>query len=127
MKIYYDPRLTKLARQLRNDSTKSEIKLWGFLQGRQMMGYKFLRQKPVDAYIVDFFCNPLALAIELDGYSHQFEETYEKDIAKEKRLYALGITVLRFHDHEVMDDIDNVLRVLENFIIDFEEKNSTEE
>ena len=121
MKIYYNPRLTQLARQLRNNGTKSEIKLWGYLQGRQMMGYKFLRQKPIDAYIVDFFCNPLVLAIELDGYTHQFEEVYEKDIAKAQRLTALGITVLRFHDSDVMNNMSNVLRVLENFILDFEE------
>ncbi len=52
------------------------------------------------------------------------KEVYGKDIAKEKRLNSLGITVLRFHDSEILDDINNVLRVLENFVLDFEEKNS---
>jgi hypothetical protein len=43
------------------------------------MSYDFHRQKPIDNYIVDFFCSKLMLAIELDGYTHSFEEIYEKD------------------------------------------------
>lgn len=48
MKIYYNPKLKELARQLRNDSTKSEIRLWKYLKGKQMIGYDFHRQKPHD-------------------------------------------------------------------------------
>lgn len=43
-----------------------------------MHGYDFHRQKPIDEYIVDFFCNKLQLAIEVDGYSHQLVEVWEK-------------------------------------------------
>jgi len=84
------------------------------------MGYDFHRQKPIDRFIVDFFCNTLRLAIELDGYSHDFEDVYEKDINKEKRLNELGIKVLRFDDREVIQNMDNVLRVIEGFIEEFE-------
>ncbi|GAA3773950.1 hypothetical protein GCM10022271_02510 [Corallibacter vietnamensis] len=55
MKIYYNPKLKELARQLRNNATKSEIKLWTYLRRSQMYGYDFHRQKPIDEYIVDFF------------------------------------------------------------------------
>ncbi|MBN4065878.1 endonuclease domain-containing protein [Candidatus Amoebophilus asiaticus] len=120
MRIYYNKNLKQLARKLRNDSTKSEIKLWGYLKGKQMYGYDFHRQKPVDCYIVDFFCNKLELAIELDGYSHHFEEIIEKDRIKEDKLNQLGIAVIRFQDDEVMKDIDNVLRAIENYIQEFE-------
>lgn len=55
MKIHYNPKLKPLARQLRNNSTKAEIRLWGYLKGKQMHGYDFHRQKPIDNYIADFF------------------------------------------------------------------------
>ncbi len=53
-----------IARNLRNNSTMSEIILWSKLKGKQMMGFDFHRQKPLDNFIVDFFCNELMLAIE---------------------------------------------------------------
>ena len=90
------------------------------LKGKKMKGYDFHRQKPIDRYIIDFFCNKLKLAIELDGYSHQFEEVLEKDLSKEKRLNELGIHVLRFQDEEVMKDMGNVLREIEGYIEEFE-------
>ena len=122
MKIYYNPKLKKLAQKLRNNSTKSEIKLWTFLNKDQMHGYDFHRQKPIDNYIVDFFCNKLCLAIECDGYSHQILEVFKKDLKKTKRLNELGISVLRFSDYQIIKDIDNVIRVIEEYIYEFERK-----
>jgi very-short-patch-repair endonuclease len=113
--IPYNPRLKEFARQLRNNSTQSEIKLWKRLRGKQMLGFDFHRQKPIDEYIVDFFCYELMLAIELDGLTHQWEEVYIKDLKKEKRITELGITVMRFSDSQVMNDIENVLRVIEDY------------
>ena len=113
MKIYYNKKLISLARQLRNNSTQSEIRLWGFLRSGQMRGYDFHRQKPIDNFIADFYCHQLKLVIELDGYTHQFEEVFLKDEIKESRLKQLGLQVIRFDDEEVMRDIDNVLRVIE--------------
>ncbi|MBL7929328.1 MAG: DUF559 domain-containing protein [Bacteroidia bacterium] len=60
------------------------------------------------------------LAIELDGFSHQLEEVEKKDRIKEKRMNDSGITILRFDDREVMDDIENVLRVIERKIEEIE-------
>ena len=56
MKIYYNKSLKERARYLRKNSTKSEIKLWKYLKGKQMLGYDFHRQKPIGNYIVDFLC-----------------------------------------------------------------------
>ncbi|MCB0697692.1 MAG: DUF559 domain-containing protein [Chitinophagaceae bacterium] len=120
--IPYNPKLKHLARQLRNNSTKSEIKLWGHLRNKEMLGYDFDRQKPIDNYILDFFCYDLMLGIELDGFTHTFEEVYVKDLLKEKRMNELGITIIRFDDKQVMNDIQNVIRVIEMFIEDFEQK-----
>jgi len=118
--IPYKPKLKVLARNLRNDSTKSEIYLWKHLKGKQMMGYDFHRQKPLDNYIVDFFCHELMLAVELDGYTHQMEEVMEKDEKKEKRLNELGVNVLRFQDEEVYNDVENVVREIEAYIVEYE-------
>ena len=118
--IPYNPKLKELARQLRNDSTKTEIFLWLKLKGKQMYGYDFHRQKPIDNYILDFFCYELMLGIEVDGYSHQFLEIYNNDGIKEKRMNDFGITVLRFSDDEVLNEMENVLRAIEYYIFEYE-------
>lgn len=125
MIIKYNPKLKELARQLRNNATKSEIRLWQKLKRGQMYGYDFHRQKPIDNYIVDFFCNKLQLAIEVDGYSHEILEVWEKDMAKTKKLNLLSINVLRFSDHQVLNDLENVLRAIEDYILEFEKKGFT--
>jgi len=61
VKVTYNPKLKLLVRKLRNDSTRSEIKLWKELQNKKVYGYKFTRQKPIGNYIVDFYCNRLKL------------------------------------------------------------------
>ena len=118
--IPYNPKLKEFARQLRNNSTKSEIYLWKHLKGKQMCGYDFHRQKPLDNFIVDFFCHELMLAIEIDGYTHLLEEVQIKDEEKEDRLNKLGVNVLRFHDDLVFNDIENVLREIEAYIVEYE-------
>jgi len=125
MHIKYNPKLKELARQLRNNATKSEIRLWQKLKRGQMYGYDFHRQKPIDEYIVDFFCNKLRLVIELDGYSHEILEVWEKDVVKTKRLEKLGIVVLRFSDYQIMNDVENVLRAIEDYILTFEDNGNT--
>jgi len=113
-----------LARKLRNNSTLSEILLWQELKGKQMMGYDFHRQKPLDNYIVDFFCNELMLVIEIDGDSHQHDEIYDNDIIRQSKLESLGVRFLRFDDLDVKKNIVNVLRTIENWIDEFEEEHT---
>jgi very-short-patch-repair endonuclease len=119
--IPYNPNLKELARQLRNNSTKAEIILWQKLKGKQMYGYDFHRQKPVDNYRIDFFCHELMLGIEVDGYSHQIIEVFNKDVKKEGVMNMLGIHILRFSDEQVLKDTDNVIRAIEWYIANFEE------
>ena len=118
--IPYNPKLKEFARELRNNSTKAEIILWQKLKRKQMYGYDFHRQKPLDNFIVDFFCHELMLAIEVDGYSHILIEVQNKDVKKETKLNELGVEVLRFSDYQVMKDTENVIRAIEYFIIEFE-------
>lgn len=114
MKIYYNPYLKEKARELRNNSTPGEILLWKKLRSKQFYGYDFHRQKPILNYIVDFYCYPLKLIVEIDGYSHQFK--LEKDKQRDLELSGLGFRVLRFSEHEVKNKIDEVLNVLANHI-----------
>ena len=72
-----------------------------------MMGYDFDRQKPIDNYIIDFFCDELKLAIEIDGDSHL--DKIEEDKVRQKKIEQFGIRLLRFSDLEVKKNIQNVL------------------
>jgi len=114
MKIHYNPKLKYHARELRRKGVLSEVLLWNHLKGRKMRGYQFMRQKPVGDYIVDFYCNKLKLAIELDGESHDGRFLY--DMERQRVLESMGLTLLRFSDSDVKRDISSVLMAIEGWI-----------
>lgn len=116
MKIYYDQKLKTLSRKLRNQSTLSEILLWQRLRAKQVKGLQFMRQKPIGRYILDFYCSKYKLVIEIDGNSHSSEQARKKDIIRQKYLENLGLTVLRFDDRDVKQDLDGVVRAIESWI-----------
>ncbi|MCJ8164151.1 DUF559 domain-containing protein [Pontibacter sp. E15-1] len=116
--IAYNQNLKPLARNLRTDSTKAEVRLWCELLSKGKTGYSFLRQRPIANYIADFMCKELKLIIEVDGYSHNFKT--EEDIKRDKDLAELGFTTLRFTDDEVMKDLPNVERAIQGFINRFQ-------
>jgi len=118
MKIYYNPRLKELARQLRKNSTLAEVLLWRKLRGKQMFGYDFHRQKPIGNYIADFFCPKLNLVIEIDGQSHDFKS--DLDAERQRDLEKLGLHVLRFSEGEVRNKMNDVLFTIEQWIRGFE-------
>jgi len=115
--IPYKSHLKELARQLRNNSTLSEVLLWNQLKGKQMMEYDFHRQKPIDKYIVDFFCHELMLAIEIDGSSHDMKE--EIDVYRQKRLELLGVRFLRFDDRDVRKNLGGILEAIREWIAEY--------
>ncbi len=112
--IPYNRKLKERARYLRNHSTLSEVLLWQYLKGKQRLGYDFDRQKPIDNYIVDFFCNELMLAIEIDGTSH--DEKVEYDARREQRLRSLGLEILHFTDADVKRDVQAVVLAIDAWI-----------
>jgi very-short-patch-repair endonuclease len=116
MKIFYRNDLKKLSRKLRNGSTLSEVLLWQRIKGRQILGFQFMRQKPIENYIVDFFCSKLKLVIEVDGSSHIGKEN--EDRIRQKKLESIGLTFLRFDDIAVKKDIEGVLKTIEGWIIE---------
>jgi very-short-patch-repair endonuclease len=110
----YNPRLKGVARMLRNNITLAEILLWNQLKQKQMMGYDFHRQKPIEEHIVDFFCPKLSLAIEIDGESH--DGKLETDSRRQREIEKLGVHFLRFLDDEVKKNLDGVLLVIREWI-----------
>ncbi len=113
--IPYNPELKDLARKLRRNMTLSEVLLWNELRNKQMLGFDFDRQRPINNFIVDFFCKELLLVIEIDGDTHIYR--YEYDDERQRCLENLGIHFLRFDDKEVKKSMDNVLRVIQEWII----------
>jgi len=114
--IPYKPALKEIARGLRNHSTLGEVLLWKKLRNKQMLGYDFHRQKPIDQFIVDFYCHELNLAIEIDGGSHESGEAQEKDAARQERLESFGIKFLRFKESDVRKNFRTVVENIERWI-----------
>lgn len=117
--IPYQPHLVEKARQLRNNTTYSEKLLWKYLRNKQLYGYDFDRQKPIDKYIVDFFCNELMLVIEIGGITH--ENKLEEDNIRQESLERLGLSILRFNALDVVNNTVGVIEVIEQWI----QKNKT--
>ena len=113
--LQYNKKNMNLARVLRKHMTYPETVLWSRIRLKQLKGYQFYRQKPIDEYIVDFYCPKAKLVIELDGSRHKFADNIKKDIAKDKDLVNLGLKVLRFNNTDVSENIEGVLeRILSN-------------
>jgi very-short-patch-repair endonuclease len=110
----YRDSLTWAARKNRESETKPENVVWNDLLRRKQLGVKFTRQKPIDRFIIDFYCSEKRLAIEIDGSSHDLKKG--TDDLRDKFLKACGITTLRFTNDEVLNDIKNVKREIEKFI-----------
>jgi very-short-patch-repair endonuclease len=96
---------TRLARRLRRDSTQAEQKLWRHLRSRSLGGLKFVRQKPIGPYIVDFVCREKRLVIELDGGQHAESD---RDAVRDRWLAEHRYRVLRFWNNEVLENIEGV-------------------
>jgi len=94
--------------------TLSEILLWQQIKGKQLLGYDFHRQKPIDEYVVDYYCPRLKLIIEIDGDSHEGKE--EEDKIRQEKLESLGLTVLRYWDWDVKSNVDGIVEHLREWI-----------
>jgi very-short-patch-repair endonuclease len=108
-RIFTRDELTLYRRKLRNNSTSAEAVLWLQLKHSQLLGRKFRRQHSAAHYIMDFYCPSEKLAIELDGAHHYTEEGLRKDAERTKYLNSLGVTVIRFENKWVFEDMEYVL------------------
>ena len=111
--IPYNPKLREFARQLRNNSTLSEVLLWKQIKGKAL-GVKFKRQVPMLEYIVDFYCQEIGLAIEIDGNIHDFR--YLEDAQRQQEIEKYGVIFIRFSNEEIKNNMFSVILSLESKI-----------
>jgi very-short-patch-repair endonuclease len=97
---------------MRKAETPAEKRLWSRLRSRRLSGLKFVRQEPVGTFIVDFVCNDLMLAIEVDGATHSTEERITSDQRRTKYLNRAGFGVLRFSNEDVYRRLENILETI---------------
>ncbi len=101
---------TVRAKALRKNSTDAERVLWHRLRAHRFAGYKFRRQQPIGSYIVDFVCFEKGVIIELDGGQHATQVTY--DAERSAWLQSQGFHVLRFWNHDVLQNLEGVTEVI---------------
>lgn len=99
-------RPTRTARRLRKAQTDAEQLLWSKLRNRRFSGLKFRRQAPVGRFIADFLSEEAMLIIEVDGGQHASSSS---DQSRTAFLESAGYVVLRFWNHDVLQNIDGVL------------------
>jgi very-short-patch-repair endonuclease len=101
---HYNKRLKEFARELRTGSvSKAEKFIWKAVLSGKQTGERFLRQRPIDNFIVDFFAPELKLIIEIDGSSH-FNKG-ENDFYRQHKLESLGYVLMRYSEGEIIQNI----------------------
>ena len=107
--LQYNKELKENSRSLRNNMTDAERLLWSKIKNRQIKDYRFIRQKIIGDYIVDFYCPKACLIIELDGGHHYTDNHIQKDEIRGKFLVELDFRILRFSNLDVLKNINGVI------------------
>ena len=97
------------ARELRRRMTPPELRLWACLRGKRLAGLKFRRQHPIGPYILDFYCAPARLAVEVDGRGHDRPDRIAHDRRRTVWLREQNIRVIRLAAESVRTELDSVL------------------
>ena len=111
--LQYNPKLKARARELRNNMTAAEKKLWF---GLRQLPINIYRQKPIGNYIADFYIPSLKLVIEVDGESHIGNEDIEYDKLRTNEFEKLGLKVVRFWNDDVLYGFDEVFEIINSYI-----------
>ena len=110
LNMRYLDELRELCRKNRNNPAESEDKMWRRLLRSKRIKQKFLRQKPIGRFIIDFYCSKLLLAIEIDGESHDNKQYKDKE--RDLYLEQRGIKTIRYTNNQVINDIESVYQNL---------------
>ncbi|MBR4989368.1 MAG: endonuclease domain-containing protein [Bacteroidaceae bacterium] len=106
------PILKEFRRKLRKNMTPAEIALWQHLKAGKLNGTHWRRQYSVDKYILDFYCPIYKLCIELDGQEHYTMQGDKKDYDRDEFLKSKDITIIRFENREIWENIEMVLEAI---------------
>ncbi|MDP2704414.1 MAG: endonuclease domain-containing protein [bacterium] len=115
MRIHYKPHLKPLSRNLRKSGNLAEVLLWNEIK-KDKLGYRFLRQRPIGNFIVDFYCSRLKLVIEIDGAATH-DSKIEGDKKRQEEIETLGIRVIRFMDKDVRYNLSGVMERVQREIL----------
>ena len=110
--LRYNSNLKALARNLRENLTDSEQRLWSQLRRKQILGIQFYRQKPLGNYIADFYAPKVKLVIEIDGSQHLETTQAKYDQQRTTYLEQQGLRVLRFTTLEVLQELETVTEAI---------------
>ena len=110
--ILYNGKLKERAQDLRKAENLCETILWKKINKRQLLGKIFIRQKIIGQFIADFYCHEMKLVIEIDGNSH--DDKIEYDNERDEFMKSLGLQVLRISVHDVLNNLESVLRLIES-------------
>ena len=108
--------LLSRSRSLRKGYVLSEVVFWKQVRNKEFHQIDFDRQKIIGNYIVDFYIKSLGIVIEIDGSSHNDKEDY--DNKRQLFLESLDLVVYRISDYRIKNDLRNVMKELEDFIIE---------
>ena len=111
-----NPLIFQNARKLRDNMTEAEKLLWEELKLKKLGGFKFRRQHPIGIHILDFYCFKKKLGIESDGGYHETEDQKEADQHRTNILAQQNITIIRFKNEEVKNNIKTVLEKIQRHL-----------
>ena len=110
----YNQKLTPRAKELRKNMTPAEKKLWSeYLRNAPL---KFMRQRPIDNFIVDFYCSQARLIIEIDGEIHLQDNAIIYDKQRTAILESYGLKVIRFTNQQVLNNLPQVCHTIQNHL-----------
>ena len=104
--LKYLEQLRWAAKINRHKMTRAESKIWYEFLKHRPMNYKFTRQKPLNRFILDFYCSELLLVIEIDGGYHLEKQNYDKE--RDKFLSCLNIKTIRFKNEEIINELEKI-------------------
>jgi len=104
------------AKLLRENMTEYESILWERLKGKQIDGFRFRRQHPIDFFIADFYCHQARLVVEIDGGIHEKKKEYDEGRTAEMEKF--GIKVIRFSNDQIISNLDYVVSIIKKTVTD---------
>lgn len=109
--ILHQPKSETIVRHSLNNSLSATEKLHQELTKK---GFNFIRDYTIHNYSFDFYCPKLKIALEIDGYAHEFSDVFSQDAPKKLHIHSLGITVFKFTDYQILVDIEEIIRALKH-------------
>jgi very-short-patch-repair endonuclease len=104
----------QFARQLRQDQTSTEEKVWELLRDKRLLGLKFRRQHVIEGFVVDFYCHERRLAIEVDGGIHMKRKDYDE--ARQQVIEGEDVRFIRVNNEDIKDNMCTLIKKIKEIV-----------